>query len=73
MSLSGHRRQQVWEASALKRPPKLLREASDEAFLELAPTLKGEEVVQDYATVGLTLRSHPLARQRVRIGRRLDA
>jgi error-prone DNA polymerase len=62
MSLSGHRRQQVWEASALKRPPQLLREAPvDEAFLELPPALEGEEVVHDYATVGLTLRSHPMA------------
>lgn len=61
-SLAGHRRQQVWEASALKRPPKLLKEAPvNEAFLELDPALEGEEVVHDYATVGLTLRSHPLA------------
>jgi len=71
MSLSGHRRQQVWEASALKRPPKLLKEAAvDEAFLELEPALEGEEVVHDYATVGLTLRSHPLALLRPLLCRR---
>lgn len=71
MSLSGHRRQQVWEASALKRPPKLLREAPiDEAFLELEPALEGEEVVHDYATVGLTLRSHPLALLRPHLAKR---
>jgi error-prone DNA polymerase len=61
-SLAGHRRQQVWEASALKRPPRLWREAPvDEACLELEPALEGEAVVHDYATIGLTLRSHPLA------------
>jgi error-prone DNA polymerase len=62
LSLSGHRRQQVWDASGLRRPPKLLRDAAiDEAFLELPEALEGEAVVHDYATIGLTLRSHPLA------------
>ena len=70
-SLAGHRRQQVWEASALKRPPQLLRDAPvDEAFLELPPALEGEEVVHDYATIGLTLRSHPLALLRPRLAER---
>jgi error-prone DNA polymerase len=60
-SLSGHRRQQVWQASALRRPPKLLHDAAvDEDFLELPAALEGEEVVHDYQTVGLTLRSHPM-------------
>jgi error-prone DNA polymerase len=71
MSLSGHRRQQVWDASALKRTPKLLREAPvDEAFLELEPALEGEEVVHDYSTIGLTLRSHPLALLRRHLDKR---
>lgn len=70
-SLSGHRRQQVWQASALRRPPKLLTEAPvDEDFLELAPAPEGEEVVHDYDTVGLTLRSHPLALLRPALTRR---
>jgi len=61
-SLAGHRRQQVWEASALKAPPKLLREAPvNEDFLELPAAPEGEEIVFDYATTGLTLRRHPLA------------
>ena len=60
-SLSGHRRQQVWQASALRRAPKLLQGAPvDEDFLELPAALEGEEVVHDYNTVGLTLRSHPM-------------
>ncbi|HZH45024.1 MAG TPA: error-prone DNA polymerase [Roseococcus sp.] len=70
-SLSGHRRQQVWDAAALRRPPKLLREAPvDEAFLELNAALEGEEVVHDYETIGLTLRSHPLALLRPHLARR---
>jgi error-prone DNA polymerase len=60
-SLSGHRRQQVWQASALRRSPKLLHDATvDEDFLELPAAQEGEEVVHDYNTVGLSLRSHPL-------------
>jgi error-prone DNA polymerase len=61
-SLAGHRRQQVWEAAALKAPPKLLQDAPvGEAFLELPPAPEGEEIVFDYASTGLTLRRHPLA------------
>jgi error-prone DNA polymerase len=60
-ALSGHRRQQVWDASALKPAPPLLRSAPvDEDLLTLPPASEGEEVVFDYAATGLTLRSHPL-------------
>jgi error-prone DNA polymerase len=59
-ALSGHRRQQVWDASALKRAPPLLREAPvNEQSLHLSAACEGEEVRFDYATLGLTLRSHP--------------
>ena len=62
MSLSGHRRQQVWDASALRSTPLLLRDAPvNEDLLELQAAPEGEEVVWDYAALGLTLRSHPLA------------
>ena len=62
MSLAGHRRQQVWEAAALKSAPQLLREAPvQEEYLELPEAPEGEEVVWDYAATGLTLRRHPLA------------
>lgn len=80
MSLSGHRRQQVWDAAALRSPPKLLRDASfDEDILELPAAPEGEEVVFDYASLGLTLRTHPmkllrphLAKHRVRTAEQLD-
>lgn len=61
-SLSGHRRQQVWDAAALKPAPALLRAAPiDEEYLELPQAPEGEEIVWDYASLGLTLRRHPLA------------
>ncbi|MBV7542084.1 error-prone DNA polymerase [Acidovorax sp. sic0104] len=61
-TLSGHRRQQVWDAAALHAPPELLQDAPvDEDILELPPAPEGEDVVWDYASLGLTLRSHPLA------------
>ncbi len=62
ISLSGHRRQQVWDASALKLAPPLLKAAPvEEDWLELPAASEGAEVVFDYAATGLTLRSHPLA------------
>ena len=73
MSLSGHRRQQVWDAAALRSAPLLLRDAPvEEEVLELPPAPEGEEVVFDYASLGLTLRSHPMALLRPHLeGRRL--
>jgi error-prone DNA polymerase len=60
-SLSGHRRQQVWDASALKPAPALLQGVPiDEDDLQLPAAEEGEEVTFDYAALGLTLRSHPL-------------
>jgi error-prone DNA polymerase len=71
MSLSGHRRQQVWDASAWLATPELLREAPvDEDVLELPPAPEGEEVVFDYASLGLTLRSHPLKLLRPKLAQR---
>jgi error-prone DNA polymerase len=61
ISLSGHRRQQVWDAAALQPAPGLLRAVPvAEAALQLPPASEGEEVIFDYAALGLTLRSHPL-------------
>jgi len=60
-SLSGHRRQQVWDATALQSRPALLREVPVlEDLLDLPAAPEAEEVTWDYATLGLTLRKHPL-------------
>jgi error-prone DNA polymerase len=70
-SLSGHRRQQVWDASALKPAPALLQGVPiDEDTLHLPAAGEGEEVVFDYAAVGLTLRRHPLALLRAQLAAR---
>jgi len=67
-TLSGHRRQQVWDAAALHAPPELLQDAPvDEEVLDLPEAPEGEEVVWDYASIGLTLRSHPMALLRKRL------
>ena len=73
MSLSGHRRQQLWDAAALRSTPELLRDAPfDEDIPELPPAPEGEEVVFDYAALGLTLRSHPMSLLRpLLVGRHL--
>ena len=61
-TLSGHRRQQVWDAAGLHAPPELLQDAPvNEDYLELQAGPEGEEIVWDYASTGLTLRRHPLA------------
>ncbi len=71
LSLSGHRRQQVWDASALKPAPALLQGIPiDEDELLLPAAGEGEEVVFDYASVGLTLRSHPLALMRAELAKK---
>ena len=70
-SLSGHRRQQVWDAAGLRQLPELLRDAPiDEDLLELPEAPEGEEVVWDYASTGLTLRRHPMALLRQRLAQK---
>ena len=45
MSLPGYRRQQVWDASALRVPPELLQDAPiNEDLLELASATEGQEI-----------------------------
>jgi len=69
-SLAGHRRQQVWQASALHAMPALLQGSLlPEDDLELPTAPEGEEVLWDYAATGLTLRRHPLALLRPRLAR----
>ncbi|MGE0099446.1 MAG: error-prone DNA polymerase [Hydrogenophaga sp.] len=69
--LSGHRRQQVWDAAALRTPPALLKGVPiEEASLALPEAPEGEAIVWDYAATGLTLRRHPLALLRAELAKR---
>ncbi len=84
-TLAGHRRAQVWEASPIKgmaatrrAGPLSLGQAASllngvpvhEEELELAPPSEGEDIVFDYAALGLTLRRHPLALLRPLLARK---
>ena len=69
-ALSGHRRQQMWDAAAQHSAPALLRDVPVlEAPLALPAAPEGEEILFDYAATGLTLRRHPLALLRPRLAR----
>jgi error-prone DNA polymerase len=70
-ALAGHRRQQVWAASAIQPAPRLLQSVPTyEPPLLLADTPEGENILFDYRSTGLTLRRHPLALLRERLARR---
>ncbi|MBC7647498.1 MAG: error-prone DNA polymerase [Vitreoscilla sp.] len=69
--LAGHRRQQVWQAAAIKPQPLLLKAVpTHEVALDLPDTPEGENILFDYRATGLTLRRHPLALLRPRLADR---
>jgi error-prone DNA polymerase len=69
-SLSGHRRHALWDVAGIERMPPILDEAPiEEASPVLAPPGEGDEIVADYASLGLTLGRHPLALLRERLQR----
>jgi error-prone DNA polymerase len=68
--LSGHRRHALWDVAGVERMPALLDAASiDEAQPLLAAPSEGENIVADYASLGLTLGRHPVALLRERLQR----
>lgn len=77
-SLAGHRRRAHWAAAgAARRAP--LDAPGAEALPQLERPPEGEEIIADYASLGLTLGRHPLALLRDRLekhgilnARRLD-
>jgi error-prone DNA polymerase len=68
LSLTGHRRQAAWLVSGMLPAPALLRNAPiSEDRIALPPASEGQELVADYASLGLTLNRHPLALLRDRL------
>ncbi len=69
-ALAGHRRHAHWQVAGIEHAPPLLMEAAPR---EIAPAFEapaeGEELVADYASLGLTLGRHPLALLRERLKR----
>ena len=69
-SLTGHRREALWETLAVDEPTRLALPATIVAPPPLAAPTEGQEIVGDYETMGLTLRRHPLALLRERLKER---
>jgi error-prone DNA polymerase len=70
VSIAGHRREAWWAVTAQHTVPKLLRDAPiAEAPLALPQAAESREIVDDYASLGLTLNRHPLALLRARLAR----
>jgi len=65
-SLAGHRRQAHWAAAGAERRAPLDAPAAERPPA-LARPKEGEEIVADYASLGLTLGRHPLALLRKRL------
>jgi error-prone DNA polymerase len=65
-SLAGHRRFAHWSAAGAEREPPL-QTPGKESMPALAAPREGEDIVADYASLGLTLGRHPLALLRERL------
>lgn len=66
-SLSGHRREALWQTLAVDAPTQLAIPSIEAAPPRLATPTEGDDIVGDYNSMGLTLRRHPLALLRARL------
>jgi error-prone DNA polymerase len=69
-SLAGHRRAALWETLAVDDPTRLGLASQPGTPAPLAAPSEGDDIVGDYASLGLTLRRHPLALLRARLRKR---
>jgi len=70
-SLSGHRRQALWQVAGIEAPLPILPDTgTPETPADLPAPAEGEDIVADYASTGLTLRRHPLALLRPLLAKR---
>jgi error-prone DNA polymerase len=69
-SIVGHRRQAVWAVTGVEpRPPVLEGAPILDVTPPLLPPSEGQDLVADYASLGLTLGRHPVALLRPRLDR----
>jgi error-prone DNA polymerase len=69
-SLAGHRRNAAWLVAGIEeRPPVLAHAAIVESAADLPAPTEGQDILADYASLGLTLRRHPLALLRPKLAR----
>jgi error-prone DNA polymerase len=67
--LAGHRRQAYWDVAGIERANPLAMLHAAEPQPDLFPLTEGQDLVADYASLGLTLGRHPLALLRNRLAR----
>ncbi|HMA10411.1 MAG TPA: OB-fold nucleic acid binding domain-containing protein, partial [Steroidobacteraceae bacterium] len=74
-NLAGHRRQAYWDVAGIERATPLAMGHVKESQPDLFPLTEGQNLVADYASLGLSLGRHPLAllRDRLRHERILTA
>jgi error-prone DNA polymerase len=69
-SIVGHRRQAVWTVSGVEPRPPVLKDAPIRDITpSLSPPSESQDLVADYASIGLTLGRHPMALLRPRLDR----
>jgi len=69
-ALSGHRRIAHWQVAGVEQPIALFKDVPlAETLPDFAAPSEGEDLVADYASLGLTLGRHPLALLRPRLRR----
>jgi len=69
-SISGHRRQAMWDVTGIEPRPPVLRDAPiPDPAAQLGPPTEGQDIVADYASLGLTLGRHPVALLRPRLAK----
>ncbi|HMA27059.1 MAG TPA: hypothetical protein VKO62_05440, partial [Solirubrobacterales bacterium] len=68
-NLAGHRRQAYWDVAGIERATPLAMGHVKEAQPDLFPLTEGQDLVADYASLGLSLGRHPLALLRDRLQR----
>jgi error-prone DNA polymerase len=67
--LAGHRRKAYWDVAGIERAAPLAMTRAEEPQPDLLPLSEGQDLVADYASLGLSLGRHPLALLRERLQR----